>query len=121
MKKKNRNQIGKRYTNLSVVFNANREVVIYKQLLDMQKINAQIFKRRIMLEELDGDYHADLLEWISDYIFLQNWKDENLMRKIEEYRAYRHRAYDKLIIEQEKLRKLEININGRKKVVDVYS
>lgn len=86
-----------------------------------QKINTQIFKRRMMLEELDGNYYADLLEWISDYIFLQNWKDENLMRKIEEYRAYRHKEYEKLITEHEKLRKLEINMNGRKKVVDVMS
>lgn len=121
MKKRIRNQIGKRYSNLSMVLNANREVVIYKQLLDMQKISAQIYERRMKLEELDGDYYADLLEWISDYIFLQNWKDENLTRKIEEYRAYRHKEYEKLITEHENLRKLEVNINGRKKVVDVFS
>ena len=121
MKKRFRNQIGKRYSDLSMVLNANREVVVCKQLFAKQKINTQIFKRRMMLEELDGNYYADLLEWISDYIFLQNWKDENLMRKIEEYRAYRHKEYEKLITEHEKLRKLEVNINGRKKVVDVYS
>ena len=103
MKKRIRNQIGKRYSDLSMVLNANRDVVMYKQLLDKQKVNAQIIERQMMLEKLDGDYYADLLEWISDYIFLQNWKDENLMRKIEEYRAYRHRAYEKLIVEQEKL------------------
>lgn len=120
MKKRIRNQIGKRYLDLSLVLNANREVAIYKQLLDMQKVNTQIFERQVMLEKLDGDYYADLLEWISDYIFLQNWKNEDLMRKIEEFRAYRHKEYEKLIVEQEKIRKLEININGRKKVVDVY-
>ena len=60
MKKRIRNQKGKRYSNLSSVLNVNREVAIYKQLLDMQKISAQIYERRMKLEELDGDYYADL-------------------------------------------------------------
>ena len=121
MKKRIRNQIERRYLNLSMVLNANRKVAMYKQLLEKQKVNTQIYKRRMMLEELDGGYNADLLEWISDYIFLQIRKDENLMRKIEEFRAYRQRKHEKLIAEQEKLRKLEVNINGRKKIVDVLS
>ena len=120
MKKKNRNMQGKRNLDLSTVLNANREVIMYKQLLVKQSVDAQIFKRRAMSEELDGDYYADLLEWISDYIFLQNWKDEKLMTKIEEFRAYRHKQYEKLLTEQGKLRTLEVNIKGRKKIVEVY-
>ena len=119
MKKGFRNKSGKRNMSLSMVLNANREVAMYKQLYVKQSVNAQISKRRIKLEELDGDYYYDLLEWISDYIFLQNWKDEKLMAKIEEFRAYRQKQYDRLIEERQKLRKLEVNINGRKKVVDV--
>ena len=111
--------INKQGKHNSDVLNLKREVSMYKQLLDKQSVNAQIDKRRIMMEELDGDYYADLLEWISDYIFLQNWKDEKLMAKIEEFRVYRQKQYDRLIEERQKLRKLEVNINGRKKVVDV--
>ena len=121
MKKGFRNKLGKRNVSLSMVLNANREVGMYKQLYAKQSVNAQISKRRIKLEELDGDYYYDLLEWISDYIFLQNWKDEKLMAKIEEFRVYRQKQYDRLIEERQKLRKLEVNINGRKKVVDVMS
>ncbi len=121
MKKKFRNRQGKSNLSLSMVLNANREVVMYKQLFEKQNVNAQIYKRRIKLEELGGDYYYDLLEWISDYIFLQNWEDDKLRAKIEEFRAYRRKEYEKLEIEQQKLRKLEVNINGRKKVVDVMS
>lgn len=74
MKKGFRNKLGKRNVSLSMVLNANREVGMYKQLYAKQSVNAQISKRRIKLEELDGDYY---------------------------------------------FRKLEVNINGRKKVVDV--
>ena len=81
---------------------------MYKQLLDKQSVNAQIDKRRIMMEELDGDYYADFLEWISDYIFLQRWNDDKLMAKIEEFRAYRQRKYDELVSEREKLRNLDL-------------
>ena len=42
------------FSDLSMVLKANREVSKYKQLLDKQSVNAQIIKRRIMLEELDG-------------------------------------------------------------------
>ena len=104
-----------------MVMNANCEVVMYKQLFEKQSVNAQIYKRRIKLEELGGDYYYDLLEWISDYIMFQNWEDDKLRTKLEEFRAYRQKAYEKLIEEQMKLRKLEVNINGRKKVVDVMS
>ena len=121
MKKKFRNKQGKGNLSLSMVMNANCEVVMYKRLYEEQSVNAQIYKRRIKFEELGEDFYYDLLEWISDYIFLQNWKDEKLMRKIEEFRAYRHKAYERLEIEQQKLRKLEVNMNGRKKTVDVMS
>ena len=121
MKKKFRNRQGKGNSTLSMVMNANCEVVMYKQLFEKQSVNAQIYKRRIMLEELGGDYYYDLLEWISDYIMFQNWEDDKLRTKLEEFRAYRQKAYEKLIEEQMKLRKLEVNINGRKKVVDVMS
>ena len=104
-----------------MVMNANCEVVMYKQLFEKQSVNSQIYKRRMKLEELGGDYYYDLLEWLSDYIFLLDCEDDKLRAKIEEFRAYRRKAYDKLIEEQEKLRKLEINMNGRKKVVDVMS
>ena len=73
-----------------------------KKDIDKQSVNAQRIKRRIMLEELDGDYYADLLEWISDYIFLQRWNDDKLMAKIEEFRAYRQKKYDELVIERDK-------------------
>ena len=121
MKKKFRNKQGKGNLSLSMVMNANCEVVMYKRLYEEQSVNAQIYKRRIKFEELGEDYYYDLLEWISDYIFLQNWEDDKLSAKIEEFRAYRRKAYEKLIEEQENLRKLEINMNGRKKVVDVMS
>ena len=121
MKKKFRNRQGKGNSTLSMVMNANCEVVMYKQLFEKQSVNAQIYKRRIKLEELGGDYYYDLLEWISDYIMFQNWEDDKLRTKLEEFRAYRQKAYEKLIEEQMKLRKLEVNINGRKKVVDVMS
>ena len=119
MKKGFRKKLGKRDMSLSMVLNANREVGMYKQLYVEQSVNAQICKRRIMLEELDGDYYYDLLEWITDYIFLQNWEDDKLRAKIEEFRAYRRKQYEKLENEQQKLRKLEVNMNGRKKIVDV--
>ena len=121
MKKKFRNRQGKGNSTLSMVMNANCEVVMYKQLFEKQSVNAQIYKRRIKLEELGGDYYYDLLEWISDYIMFQNWEDDKLRTKLEEFRTYRQKAYEKLIEEQMKLRKLEVNINGRKKVVDVMS
>ena len=121
MKKKFRNRQGKGFLSLSMVMNANCEVVMYKQLFKKQSVNAQIYKRRIKLEELGGDYYYDLLEWISDYIFLHDWEDDKLREKIEEFRAYRRKEYEKLVKEQQKLRKLEINMNGRKKVVDVMS
>ena len=121
MKKRFRNRQGKGNLSLSMVMNVNREVVMYKKLFEEKRVNAQIYKRRIKMEELGSDYYYDLLEWISDYIFLQNWEDDKLMRKIEEFRAYRHKAYERLEIEQQKLRKLEVNMNGRKKVVDVMS
>lgn len=121
MKKRFRNRQGKGNLSLSMVMNANREVGMYKQLFEKQSVNSQIYKRRFKLEELGGDYYYDLLEWISDYIFLQDWEDDKIRAKIEEFRAYRRKAYEKLIEEQEKLRKLEINMNGRKKVVDVMS
>lgn len=79
------------------------------------------YKRRIKLEELGGDYYYDLLEWISDYIFLQDWEDDKLMAKIEEFRAYRRKEYEKLVKEQQKLRKLDVYMNGRKRIVDVMS
>ena len=90
-------------------------------LFERQSVNAQIYKRLIKLEELGGDYYYDLLEWISDYIFLQDWEDDKLRAKIEEFRTYRRKEYEKLEIEQQKLRKLEVNMNGWKKVVDVMS
>ena len=121
MKKRFRNRQGKGNSALSMVMNANCEVVMYKQLFEKQSVNSQIYKRRMKLEELGGDYYYDLLEWLSDYIFLLDCEDDKLRAKIEEFRAYRRKAYDKLIEEQEKLRKLEINMNGRKKVVDVMS
>lgn len=121
MKKIFRNRQGKGNLSLPMVMNANCEVVMYKQLYVKQSVNAQIYKRLIKLEELGGDYYYDLLEWISDYIFLHDWEDDKLEAKIEEFRAYRHKAYEKLEIEQQKLRKLEVNMNGRKKVVDVMS
>lgn len=121
MKKKFRNRQGKGNLSLPMVMNANREVVMYKQLYEEQSVNAQIYKRRIKMEELGSDYYYDLLEWISDYIFLQNWDDDKLRAKIEEFRAYRQRQYEKLTKEQQKLRKLEVNMNGRKKVLDVYN
>lgn len=121
MKKKFRNKQGKANLSLSMVMNANCEVVMYKQLFEKQSVNAQILKRRVKLEELGGDYYYDLLEWISDYIFLQDWEDDELMAKIEKFRAYRRKEYEKLVKEQQKLRNLEVNINGRKKTVDVMS
>ena len=121
MKKKFRNRQGKGNLSLSMVMNANCEAVMYKRLYEKQSVNAQIYKRRVKLEELGGDFYYDLLEWITDYVFLQNWEDDKLRAKIEEFRAYRKRAYEKLEDEQQKLRKLEVNMNGRKKVVDVYS
>lgn len=119
MNKVVRKRQGKRYPDLSMVLNANRETAMYKQLFVKQNIDAQILKRRLMMEELDGDYCADLLEWISDYIFFQSWKDDKLTEKIKEFRAYRRREYDKLLINREELRRLEVNVNGRKQVVDV--
>ena len=121
MKKKIRNRQGKGNLSLSMVMNANCEVVMYKQLFEKQSVNAQIYKRRIKMEELGSDYYYDLLEWISDYIFLQNWEDDKLMAKIEEFRAYRKKEYEKLEMELQELRKLEVNMNGRKKVVDVMA
>ena len=121
MKKKFRNRQGKGNSALSMVMNANREVVMYKQLFEKQSVNSQIYKRRIKLEELGSDYYYDLLEWISEYIFLQDWEDDKLMAKIEKFRAYRRKEYEKLVKEQQKLRKLEVNINGRKKTVDVMA
>lgn len=121
MKKKFRNRQGKGNLSLPMVMNANREVVMYKQLFEKQSVNAQIYKRRIKMEKLGSDYYYDLLEWISDYIFLQNWDDDKLRAKIEEFRAYRQRQYEKLTKEQQKLRKFEVNMNGRKKVLDVYN
>ena len=121
MKKKFRNKQGKANLSLSMVMNANCEVVMYKQLFEKQSVNAQILKRRVKLEELGGDYYYDLLEWISEYIFLQDWEDDKLMSKIEKFRAYRRKEYERLVKEQQKLRKLEVNINGRKKTVDVMS
>ncbi len=50
-----------------------------------------------------------------------NWEDDKLMAKIEKFRAYRRKEYERLVKEQQKLRKLEVNINGRKKTVDVMS
>ena len=100
--------INKQGKHNSDVLKLKREVSMYKQLLDKQSVNAQIDKRRIMMEELDGDYYADLLEWISDYIFLQRWNDDKLMAKIEEFRAYRQRKYDELVSEREKLRNLDL-------------
>lgn len=88
MKKKFRNRQGKSNLSLSMVLNANREVVMYKQLFEKQNVNAQIYKRRIKLEELGGDYYYDLLEWISDYIFLllkycqRNWSLRRLNKRI---------------------------------------
>ena len=121
MKKKFRNKQGKANLSLSMVMNANCEVVMYKQLFEKQSVNAQILKRRVKLEELGGDYYYDLLEWISEYIFLQDWEDDELMAKIEKFRAYRRKEYEKLVKEQQKLRKLEVNMNGRKRIVDVMS
>lgn len=121
MKKKFRNKQGKANLSLSMVMNANCEVVMYKQLFEKQSVNAQILKRRVKLEELGGDYYYDLLEWISEYIFLQDWEDDKLMAKIEKFRAYRRKEYEKLVKEQQKLRNLEVNINGRKKTVDVMA
>ena len=121
MKKKFRNKQGKANLSLSMVMNANCEVVMYKQLFEKQSVNAQILKRRVKLEELGGDYYYDLLEWISEYIFLQDWEDDELMAKIEKFRTYRRKEYEKLVKEQQKLRKLEFNMNGRKKTVDVMS
>lgn len=121
MKKRFRNRQGKGNSALSMVMNANCEVVMYKQLFEEQSVNSQIYKRRMKLEELGSDYYYDLLEWISDYIMFQNWKDDKLRAKIEEFRAYRRKEYEKLEIEQQKLRKLEVNMNGRKRVVDVMS
>lgn len=118
MKKRFRNRQRKGDLSLSMVMDANREVVMYRLLFEKQSVNSQIYKRRIKLEE---DYYYDLLEWISDYIFLQDWEDDKLRTKIEEFRAYRRKAYEKLVEEQQKLRKLEVNMNGRKKVVDVMS
>lgn len=112
MKKKFRNKQGKANLSLSMVMNANCAV---------ESVNAQILKRRVKLEELGGDYYYDLLEWISEYIFLQDWEDDKLMAKIEKFRAYRRKEYEKLVKEQQKLRKLEVNINGRKKIVDVMA
>ena len=105
--------INKQGKHNSDVLNLKREVSMYKQLLDKQSVNAQIDKRRIMMEELDGDYYADLLEWISDYIFLQRWNDDKLMAMIEEFRAYRQRKYDELVSEREKLRNLDLLWIGR--------
>ena len=119
MKKRFRNRHGKGILSLSMVMNVNREVVMYKQFFEKQSVKAQIYKRRIKLEELGCDYYYDLLEWISDYIFLQDWKDDKLRTKIEEFRAYRRKEYEKLENEQQKLRKLEVNMNGRKKTVNV--
>ena len=119
--KKIKNKQGKANLSLSMVMDANYEVVMYKQLFEKQSVNAQILKRRVKLEELGGDYYYDLLEWISEYIFLQDWEDDELMAKIEKFRAYRRKEYEKLVKEQQKLRKLEVNINGRKKTVDVMS
>lgn len=121
MKKRLRNRLGKGNLSLSMVMNVNREVVMYKQLYEKKSVNAQIYKRLIKLEELGEDYYSDLLEWISDYILLQNWENVKLMAKIDEFRVYRKKAYEKLVTEQQELRKLEVNMNGRKKVVDVMS
>jgi len=121
MKKKFRNKQGKANLSLSMVMNSNCEVVMYKQLFEKQSLNAQILKRRVKLEELGGDYYYDLLEWISEYLFLQDWEDDELMAKIEKFRAYRRKEYEKLVKEQQKLRKLEVNMNGRKKTVDVMA
>lgn len=85
MKKRFRNRQGKGNLSLSMVMNANREVGMYKLLFEKQSVNSQIYKRRIKLEELGGDYYYDLLEWISDYIFLQDWEDDKIRAKIEEF------------------------------------
>lgn len=119
MRKEFRNYQKKRNMTLSMLLDANREVAMYKQLFVKQSVNAQINKRRAMLEAMYGDYYADLLEWVSDYIFLQNWEDDKLRTKIEEFRAYRRKEYEKLIKEQQKLSKLEVNMNGGEKTVDV--
>ena len=47
MKKKFRNKQGKGNLSLSMVMNANCEVVMYKRLYEEQSVNAQIYKRRI--------------------------------------------------------------------------
>jgi hypothetical protein len=44
--------INKQGKHNSDVLNLKREVSMYKQLLDKQSVNAQIDKRRIMMEEL---------------------------------------------------------------------
>ena len=52
---------------------------------------------------------------------MQDWEDDKLRAKIEEFRAYRKKEYEKLEMELQELRKLEVKMNGRKKVVDVMS
>ena len=54
MKKRFRNRLGKGNLSLSMVMNVNRVVAMYEQLYEKQNVKAQIYKRRIKLEELGG-------------------------------------------------------------------
>ena len=119
MKKQLRNRQGKRSLSLPMMSKARREASKFKRLYIEQSINVQIEKRRTKLERMDCYLFATLLEWISDYILLQNWKDENLMAKIEEYRAFRQRKVEQSFKECQELRKLEIDVYGRHMVFDV--
>ena len=94
MKKQLRNRQGKHGLSLPMMSKARREASKFKCLYIEQSINVQIEKRRTKLERMDCYLFATLLEWISDYILLQDWKDEKLMAKIEEYRAFRQRKVD---------------------------
>ena len=92
----------------------------YQRLFADAIICCQIEKRRTKLEELNGDFYSNMLEWITDYIFTKNWKDEELKAKIEEFRAFRHRKYEELFKEREELRNLELVVNGHHKQFEVY-
>ena len=84
----------------------------YKRLHADAEIRCLIEKRRIKLERLEGDMYASMLEWISDYIFLQDWKDKELMAVIEKFRDFRKKRYKDFLDERQKLRILELTFDG---------
>lgn len=117
MKRLRRKAVG--FCVLPQLMKSQKDARKYHRLYIDAEISCQIEKRRTKLEKLEGGLYSYMLEWITDNIFIQNWKNKELKAKIDEFRAFRHKKYAEFLKEREELRTLELLIDDHYRKIDV--